>query len=139
MAALIAERSGADKEVQATLFANTLNALTSSDRLGFDIAKERRSIVTDLQTANLEDFESAYLGEIDTSDFIKEITNHLSFLGMAITLGLEATHQKETGKGGLKEKALDFFTNKYLRKREKLTEKGDHIRPEDFQDITRET
>ena len=75
----------------------------------------------------------------DKSFFIKEITNHLSFLGMAITLGLEATHQKETGKGGLKEKALDFFTNKYLRKREKLTEKGDHIRPADFQDITRVT
>ena len=75
LAALIAERSGADKEVQATLFANTLNALTSSDRLGFDIAKERRSIVTDLQTANLEDFESAYLGEIDTSGFIKEISD----------------------------------------------------------------
>ena len=75
LAALIAERSGAPKETQATLFANTLNALTSSDRLGFDIAKERRSIATSLQTANLEDFEAAYLGEIDTSGFIKEISD----------------------------------------------------------------
>ena len=75
LAALIAERSGAPKETQATLFANTLNALTTSDRLGFDIAKERRSIATSLQTANLEDFETAYLGEIDTSGFIKEISD----------------------------------------------------------------
>jgi len=75
LAALIAERSGAPKETQATLFANTLNALTSSDRLGFDVAKERRSIATSLQTANLEDFETAYLGEIDTSGFIKEISD----------------------------------------------------------------
>ena len=71
------------------------------------------------------------------SFFIKEITNHLSFLGMAISLGLEATHQNKTGEKGVKEKALDFFTNKYLSKREKLIEIGDHIRLEDFLEITK--
>ena len=44
---------------------------------------------------------------------------------------------EETGEKGVKEKALDFFTNKYLSKREKLIEIGDHIRLEDFLEITK--
>lgn len=73
LAALIAERSGADKSTQATLFNQTLTALTSSDRLGFEVAKERRSI----QSQSLTEFTDYYLPDagFDTSKEIQEITD----------------------------------------------------------------
>ena len=71
LAALIAERSGAAKETQATLFNQTLTALTSSDRLGFEVAKERRSI----QSQSLTEFTDYYLKDFDTSGEIQEIND----------------------------------------------------------------
>jgi len=71
LAALIAERSGAPKETQATLFNQTLTALTSSDRLGFEVAKERRSI----QSQSLTEFTDYYLKDFDTSGEIQEIND----------------------------------------------------------------
>ena len=71
LAALIAERSGASKETQATLFNQTLTALTSSDRLDFEVAKERRSIAS----ASIEDFTEYYLKDFDTSTEVQEISS----------------------------------------------------------------
>ncbi len=71
LAALIAERSGGVKETQATLFNQTLTALTSSDRLGFEVAKERRSI----QSQSLTEFTDYYLKDFDTSGEIQEIND----------------------------------------------------------------
>ena len=62
-AVVIAERSGADKETQATLFNQTLTALTGADRLSFDTAKERR----DIQSASVTEFADYYLKDFDTS------------------------------------------------------------------------
>ena len=71
LAVVIAERSGAPKETQATLFNDTLSTLTGADRLGFEVAKERRSI----QTADIEDFTNYYLKDFNTSEEFQEITD----------------------------------------------------------------